>query len=132
MIRPSAPAHTLLQEKIVPPSMAKITPKGPDPAKVASDVYTKIFENKLIRVFDVRFEPGAKTVTHWHPNHFAYILEGGSVEITPPKGDAMKVSAKAGDTMWIDAGHHEARNPGNADFHALVVELKGSTKKLHK
>jgi quercetin dioxygenase-like cupin family protein len=110
--------------------MAKITPKGPDPEKVASNVYNKIFENKFIRVFDVRFKAGAKAPIHWHPNHFAYVLEAGRVDITPPKGDVMKVSAKAGDTMWIDAGHHEATNPGKADFHALIVELKGNTKKL--
>ena len=112
--------------------MPKITPKGPDPAKVASNVYTKIFENQVIRVFDVRFKPGAKTPIHWHPNHFAYILESGRLEITPPKGDAVKVSAKAGDTMWLDAGHHEANNPGKTELRAVIVELKGNTKKLSK
>ncbi len=112
--------------------MSKITPKGPDPAKVASNVYRKIFENSLIRVFDVNFKPGERAEMHWHPNHFAYIFEGGSLEIMPPKGEAMKMEAKAGDAAWMDTGHHEAVNKGKADFHALVVEFKGSTKKLKK
>jgi len=112
--------------------MSKITPKGPDPAKVASNVYTKVFENQLIRVFDVRFKPGAKAEMHWHPNHFAFAFEDGSLEITPPSSEAMKVSLKAGDAMWMDSGHHEARNPGKKDVHVLVVELKGNTKKLGK
>lgn len=110
--------------------MAKITSTGPDPAVVASEVYNKIFENEFIRVFDVRFKAGAKAPMHWHPNHFGYVLEAGRIEITPHKGDKMKVSAKAGDTMWIDAGHHETTNSGKANFHALIVELKGNTKKL--
>jgi oxalate decarboxylase/phosphoglucose isomerase-like protein (cupin superfamily) len=112
--------------------MAKITPKGPDPAKVASNVYTKIFENQLIRVFDIRFKPGEKAVMHWHPNHFVYVIEDGKLAITPPKGDMMKVAVKAGDTMWMDSGHHEAVNPGKTDLHALVVEFKGNTRKLSK
>ncbi len=112
--------------------MPRISPKGPDPAKVASNVYTKIFENQLIRVFDVRFKPGAKAVMHWHPNHFFYALEGGTLEITPPKGEVMKAAAKTGDAVWMDSGHHEAINPGDADFRGIVVEFKGSTKKLRK
>jgi len=112
--------------------MPKITPKGPDPAKVASHVYKKIFENKLIRVFDIRFKPGDKAEMHWHPNHFAYIFEDGSLDVLPPKGSVMKMAAKAGDVAWMDSGHHEAVNKGKSDFHALVIELKGNTKKLVK
>ncbi len=112
--------------------MPKITPKGPDPAKVASNVYNKIFENKLVRVFDVRFKPGEKAVMHWHPNHLAYVFDDGHLEITPPKGEVMKATAKSGDVMWMDSGHHEAFNPGKSDFHVLIVEFKGNTKKLGK
>jgi len=112
--------------------MARVTAKGPDPAKVASHVYKKIFENKLIRVFDVRFKPGDKTEVHWHPNHLAYVLEDSSIEIRPLKGEVMKVSAKAGDTVWLDAGHHSAVNNGKKDMHALIVEFKGSVKKIGK
>lgn len=111
---------------------ARITQKGPDPAEVASNVYRKIFENKLIRVFDIRFKPGEKAEMHWHPNHLVYVIDDGRLEVTPPKGEVMKAVAKAGDVMWMDSGHHEAINPGKADFHALVVELKGNTKKLGK
>jgi len=112
--------------------MPKTALNGPDPAKVASDQYTKIFENELIRVFDVRFKPGEKAAKHWHPNHFGYVLEGGRMEIFPSEGEVMKVSAKVGDTMWVGAGHHEATNSGKTDFHAVIVELKGNTKKLSK
>lgn len=112
--------------------MSKITPKGPDPAKVASNVYKKLFENSVIRVFDVRFKPGDRADMHWHPNHFAYIFEDGSLEVSPPKGDQMKMDAKRGDVAWMDTGHHQAINRGKTDFHALVVEFKGSTTKLKK
>ncbi len=110
--------------------MAKITPQGPDPVDFASQVYRKIFENKLIRVFEIRFKPGDKAEMHWHPNHFAYIFEDGSLEVVPPRGEVMKMAAKAGDVAWMDSGHHEAVNKGRTDFHALVVEFKGNTKKL--
>lgn len=112
--------------------MPKITRTGPDPVEVASHVYRKIFENNAIRVFDIRFKPGERAEMHWHPNHFAYIFEDGDLEVVPPKGETMKMSAKAGDVAWMDTGHHEAVNKGKRDFHALVVELKGSTKKLKR
>ena len=112
--------------------MPKSAPKKRDPAKVASNVYKKIFENEVIRVFDVRFRPGERAEMHWHPNHFAYIFEGGSLDIMPPGGAVQKMKAKAGDFAWMDTGHHEAVNKGKTDFHGLVVELKGSTKKLAK
>jgi quercetin dioxygenase-like cupin family protein len=125
------PTH-LYHGKSMDASMPKITPKGPDPAKVASHVYRKIFENKLIRVFDVRFKPGDKAEMHWHPNHFAYVIGDGSLEITPLKGEVMKMDGKAGDAVWMDAGHHSAANKGKVDLHVLVVEVKGSTEKLGK
>jgi len=112
--------------------MAKITARGPDPAKVASNVYKKLFENKLVRVFEIRFKPGEKAEMHWHPNHLAYIFEEGSLVVTPPNGEVMKMAAKGGDVAWMDSGHHEAVNKGKTDFHALVVEFKGNTKKLGK
>jgi quercetin dioxygenase-like cupin family protein len=112
--------------------MPKTSTKKRDPAVVASHVYNKIFENSAVRVFDIRFKPGAKADMHWHPNHFAYIFEDGELDVMPPGEKTMKLSAKAGDTAWMDTGHHEAINRGSRDFHALVVELKGSTKKLKK
>ncbi len=112
--------------------MSKVTTKGPDPAEVASNVYTMILENDLVRVFDVRFKPGSKAKMHWHPNHVAYILEDGKLEITPRNGEVMKMAAKKGDAAWMDSGHHEAINKEKSDFHAIVVELKGNTKKISK
>ena len=110
--------------------MSKITPKGPDPAKVASHVYKKLFENSAVRVFDVRFKPGDKAEMHWHPNHLAYIFEDGGLDVMPPTGEVVKMKAKAEDVAWLDTGHHQAVNKGKKDFHCLVVEFKGSTKKL--
>lgn len=112
--------------------MVKITPKGPDPAKVASHVYKKLMENQVVRVFEIRFKPGDKAEMHWHPNHLIYVIEDGSLHVTPHKGETQKMSLKAGQVAWMDAGHHEAVNKGNVDLHALVIELKGNTKKLGK
>ncbi len=128
----SVRCHALIPHEVAAFPMPKISAKGPDPAKVASNVYSKIFENEAIRVFDVRFKAGATASMHWHPNHFAYVLESGSLVITPPKGDKMKASLKAGEALWMDSGHHEATNPGKTDLHVVVVELKGNTKKLSK
>jgi hypothetical protein len=61
-----------------------------------------------------------------------YVFEDSSLEITPLKGKTQKMAMKAGDVVWMDSGHHEAANRGKSDMHALIVEFKGSTKKLGK
>ena len=86
----------------------------------------------FVRLLDVRFKPSDSTVKRWHPNHIAYVLEGGSIEITPQEGKTMKIPIKAGEAVWMDSGHHHATNTGDNDIHARVTELKGNTKKLAK
>jgi hypothetical protein len=71
-----------------PLATSKLTAKGPDPAKVATNVCKKIFVKKLIRVFEMRFKPGDKAQMHWHPSHFVYISEEGSSPPPPDSGRA--------------------------------------------
>ena len=53
-----------------------------DPVKVASNVYKFIMENDRVRVLEVVFKRGDKTVIHDHPDHLVYVLNGGKVNMT--------------------------------------------------
>ncbi len=99
--------------------------QGADPAVVAANVYKLILENDQVRVFDVRFKPGAKALMHWHPNHVVYILEDAKLRLAFPDGTANEINLKAGQALWLGAGSHEATNVGAVEAHNLVVELKG-------
>jgi quercetin dioxygenase-like cupin family protein len=95
-----------------------------DPAKVAGDVYKLVMENDRVRVFEVRFKPGQKTVMHGHPDHVVYVLADYTLNLMLPNGTSQEVPLKAGQAMWISAGPHAAQNIGTTEGHALVIELK--------
>lgn len=95
-----------------------------DPLEVAPEMYKKNFENERVRVMNVTFAPGQSIPAHSHPDHFAYVLEAGTLKITKAGGEAVEVSPTAGDVIWIPAETHAAVNTGSTQVKLLVVELK--------
>jgi beta-alanine degradation protein BauB len=95
-----------------------------DPAVVADNVYKVVMENPRVRVFDVNFAPGAKAAWHEHPDHVVRALTDANLRLKLPDGKTMDVAARAGETMWMDAGPHETVNTGTQEARLLVVELK--------
>ena len=83
-----------------------------------------VMENDRVRVFEVNFKPGQATVMHGHPDHVVYVLANYSLDLTLADGRSQKVPLKAGQTLWIGAGPHAAKNIGKNEGRALVIELK--------
>lgn len=98
--------------------------KGPDPKVVAGNVYKVLMENERVRVFDVHFKPGDKTPMHWHPDHVAYVLKGGKLNLKLGDGTTNELDIPAGQVLFLESQSHEAVNIGNTDVHAIIVELK--------
>ncbi len=98
--------------------------KGPDPAVVASNVYTLLMENDRVRVFDVHFRPGAKAKMHWHPDHLGYVLEGGKLELKMEDGTTNELEVPTGQVFFLEEQTHEAVNVGKSDVHIIVTEIK--------
>ena len=97
--------------------------KGPDPKVVASNVYNAVLENDRVRVFDVRFKPGAKAEMHWHPDHVAYVVSGGKLKVTETNGKVTDMDLMPGQAVFLEAQSHEAVNTGSTEVHVVVVEL---------
>lgn len=95
-----------------------------DPLEVAPDMYKLVYENDRVRVMQVTFEVGQAIPEHSHPDHFVYVLEGGSLKITKADGTVADAEVKAGDVIWIDAETHSAVNTGTSAVRLLVTELK--------
>jgi quercetin dioxygenase-like cupin family protein len=112
----------MLRRKIM--STEKSKTLWPDPADVAADVYTILMENDRVRVFDVRFKPGQKTVMHGHPDHVAYVFTPFTLNLKFPDGNSQDIPLNAGQVLWIGAGPHAAQNVGTTDGSVLVIELK--------
>jgi quercetin dioxygenase-like cupin family protein len=103
-----------------------------DPLKVASHVYKKvILENEKVRVIELEFAPGDVVPWHKHPDHLAYALTDGKLEITDQGKPSVVAEIKAGNAIYLTAVTHMAKNIGTTTFKLIVTELKDSnTKKV--
>ena len=99
--------------------------RAQDPMTAAPNAYKKvILENDKIRVMQVEIAPKDTIPWHSHPDHFAYALTDGKLEITD-KGKAPVVfDIKAGEAMYLVATTHMGRNIGETPLKLVVTELK--------
>ena len=113
----------LVMVAFVVPAMAQ------DPVKVDPKHYKVEFENDQVRVLRITYGPHEKSVMHEHPNAVAIMITEGKIHFTMPDGKTQDMSAKAGTSMWTDAGKHLPENPTDKPFEAVLVELKGKARK---
>ncbi len=97
-----------------------------DPAQVGPTIYKQLSENERIRVFEVTFKPKAEIGLHSHPDHALYILSGGKLRVTAADGQATDLDLVAGQTVFLSAQTHSAKNVGKSTIRVLVTELKES------
>lgn len=96
-----------------------------DPGAVAGSVYHKKLENKRVRVFEIVFKPGQAIPMHAHPDHVVYVVTAGTLEIEEKGKKPIRLSGKPGDTFFLPAQSHKAKNVGKTLFKAVVVEVRG-------
>ena len=96
----------------------------PDAIKGAPHVYKLVMENDKVRVLDVRWKPDDKASMHTHPDHVVHVLTDTQLKLATPDGKSQEFSLKAGQSLWIGAGPHEATYLGMTEAHLLVVEVK--------
>lgn len=98
-------------------------PEGKDPTKVAK-VHKAVFEDEHVRVVGIDFKKGAKVPEHVHPDHVMYIISGGKIEVTGADKTKTPMDLAAGQTIWLPAGAHAAKNIGKDEMKAVLVEIK--------
>ncbi|HXV13440.1 MAG TPA: cupin domain-containing protein [Candidatus Krumholzibacteria bacterium] len=98
-----------------------------DAITVGPSIYRVILENDRVRVLEARFLPGASIGSHMHPDHVVVVVSAGKLSITNAEG-TREIDAKVGDTLFMPAETHSARNVGTTEFVCVVTELKGKYK----
>ncbi len=97
----------------------------PDVMVAANNAYQVLLENDKVRVMEIKLKPGQKAPMHNHPNaHVVYVKTDSRLKLTFPDGKDNVIDLKAGQSLWLDAGPHEAENVGKTDFNNLVIEVK--------
>ena len=95
-----------------------------DPVEVGPHIYTVVFENEQVRVSEIRFNVGDSIPMHSHPDHFVYVLDPGTLQLSYPDGSTKTFEGTPGQVVWTNAESHAAVNASTTPFRALVVELK--------
>ncbi|MGX7668495.1 cupin domain-containing protein [Flavobacterium pedocola] len=96
-----------------------------DPVKVAPNIYKKILlDNDKVRVIDAEIAPGDVVPWHSHPDHIAYALTDGKIEITDKGKAGVIVDIKAGEALYLTAVTHMAKNIGTSTIKLVITEIK--------
>lgn len=93
----------------------------------ASPERKPLLENARLRVFEIRFKPGARTDALSQSNRFVYALTDGSLVFAPPGKTPYELSFSAGEALWLPAETTATLNDTDKEVRALVVELKEAT-----
>jgi beta-alanine degradation protein BauB len=97
---------------------------GQDPHKVGPTIYRQKLANERTRVFEITFKPGQSIGMHAHPDHVVYILTKGTLMITEEGKKPITMKGKPGDTFFLPAQKHSAKNVGKTTMKAVVVEFR--------
>jgi quercetin dioxygenase-like cupin family protein len=87
-----------------------------------------VSENDRVRILEVALKAGESIPVHSHPDHAAIAITDCKIAITKD-GKTQEATMKAGQTLWIPAESHSAKNIGTGPLRLVVVEIKGAAKK---
>ena len=128
-----ANANAQQTDNPIPVSGAAIIMKKtlPDPLEAGwkgEKVCELLFENEHTRVARCTFPPGVGHERHYHPPHYGYILQGGTMRITDADGTREQPTPDG--ASWWSPGveWHEAVNIGDTTSVYLIFEPKSAVK----
>jgi len=97
-----------------------------DAVKVDPAHYKVLIDNASVRVLDISYAPGGKSVMHHHPDSIVVPLTASNVEMTLPDGKTQTEVLPKDGARYAAAGEHNPKNVGTAPMHALLVEFKAA------
>jgi quercetin dioxygenase-like cupin family protein len=97
-----------------------------DPVKVDAAHYKVILDNASVRVLNVTYPVGGKSVMHQHPDGIAVALAPSSVRFGLPDGKSQDSEMANESAMYMPAGTHNPVNIGKGPVQVIVVEFKAA------
>ena len=102
-------------------------PQGPqDPVTVDPTHYRVITENAAVRILQIGYPAGAKSVMHHHPDGIAIALTPSKTVFTLPDGTTQESVLAADQAMYVAAGDHNPQNAGAEANSVILVEFKSA------
>ena len=104
--------------------LAATLPTALDAGWKGEKVCEKLYENEKVRAARCTFPPGIGHERHFHPAHWGYIVQGGTMRITTAAGTTTR-ELKSGSNWWSDGIEwHEAENIGTTTSIYIIIEPK--------
>ena len=97
-----------------------------DAVKADPAHYKVLIDNASVRVLEINYAPGGKSVMHEHPDSIVVPLTASQVEFTLPDGKTQSEDMAKDSARYSAAGKHNPKNVGTTPLHAILVEFKGT------
>ncbi len=97
-----------------------------DAVKADPAHYKVLIDNPSVRVLEINYAPGGKSVMHEHPDSIVVPLTASKVEFTLPDGKTQSEDMAKDSAQYSPAGKHNPKNVGTTPVHAILVEFKGA------
>ncbi len=86
--------------------------------------FLKLLQDTLnIKLFEVTLNPGDSVGMHTHPDYTLYVLQGGTLRITPKDGEAQVNELPTGMGVIFPTGTHSGKNIGTTTVKLLVTDI---------
>ncbi|MBI4540971.1 MAG: cupin domain-containing protein [Gemmatimonadetes bacterium] len=86
-----------------------------------------LLENEYVRVAEILYDPLAQGPRHTHDYaRVAYVVDGGTLELTAADGTVTRLDLTAGQTVWRPAETHSVRNAGRSSVRLVELEVKAT------
>jgi len=95
-----------------------------DVTKIDPKHYKVEFENDLVRVLRISYDPGEKSIMHEHPDGVVVFLTDSESKMTFPDGKTAESTTKAGQVSWTTETVHLPENIGDKPMELILVEMK--------
>ena len=97
-----------------------------DAVKADPAHYKVLIDNASVRVLEINYAAGGKSVMHEHPDSIVVPLTASKVEFTLPDGKKQAETLAKDSAQYSPAGKHNPQNVGTTPVHAILVEFKGA------
>lgn len=97
-----------------------------DAVKADPAHYKVLIDNASVRVLEINYAPGGKSVMHEHPDSIVVPLTASKVEFTLADGKTQSQSMDKDSAQYAPAGKHNPHNTGTTPVHAILVEFKAA------
>jgi hypothetical protein len=89
-----------------------------------SSHYQVLFENDLVRVYDIFIPANSNEPQHTHKERVVACLSGAELTHLFPDGRTEISTLKTGEVVWRKGSTHIGQNHSANDFHAIAIEPK--------